>query len=255
MHGRGKMTTVSKGAILLDWHDDVAVITLNRPDRRNAINLDMLESMANMQGEISERKARAVVLTGAPPAFCAGADLSGTREEVFHDALSSVLVGFTSLSCVVIAAADGAVLGAGAQLFAVCDVRVATAGSIVGIPAAKLGLVVHHWTIERLVHEFSPSVARNMLLTASTYTAEQLHGVGAVHRLGNLDSALQWATEIAQLAPLTMRGHKVALEHISEMPNVNDIVVQLRNLAMASDDAREGREAFLAKRRPRFTGA
>jgi enoyl-CoA hydratase len=246
---------VSKEAVLLSWHDDVAVITLNRPDRRNAVNLDMLESMVKMQSEISERKARALVLTGAPPAFCAGADLSGVREEVFHDALSSVLVGFTSLPCVVIAAVDGAALGAGAQLIAVCDVRVATAGSIVGIPAAKLGLVVHHWTIERLVREFSPPVARNMLLTASTYTAEQLHGVGAVHRLGNFDSALQWAKEISQLAPLTISGHKVALEHINEMCDVDDIVGQLRNIAMASDDAREGREAFLAKRPPRFTGA
>jgi enoyl-CoA hydratase len=246
---------VSKEAILLDWHDDVAVITLNRPDRRNAVNLDMLESMVNMQSEISERKARAVVLAGAPPAFCAGADLSGVREEVFHDALSAVLVGFTSLPCVVIAAVDGAALGAGAQLLAVCDVRVVTAGSIIGVPAAKLGLVVHHWTIDRLVREFSPAVARNMLLTASTYTGEQLHGVGAVHRIGNLDSALQWAKEISQLAPLTIRGHKVALESVSEMRNVDDIVGQLRDLAMASDDAREGREAFLAKRPPRFTGA
>jgi enoyl-CoA hydratase len=246
---------VSKEAILLDWHDDVAVITLNRPDRRNAVNLDMLESMVNMQTEISERKARAVVLTGAPPAFCAGADLSGVREEVFHDALSAVLVGFISLPCVVIAAVDGAALGAGAQLLAVCDVRVVTAGSIIGVPAAKLGLVVHHWTIDRLVREFSPPVARNMLLTASTYTGEQLHGVGAVHRIGNLDSALQWAKEISQLAQLTIRGHKVALESVSEMRNVDDIVVQLRDLAMASDDAREGREAFLAKRPPRFTGA
>ncbi|MGA0080630.1 MAG: enoyl-CoA hydratase-related protein [Ilumatobacteraceae bacterium] len=246
---------MSKEAILLDWHDDVAVITLNRPDRRNAVNLDMLESMVNMQTEISERKARAVVLTGAPPAFCAGADLSGVREEVFHDALSAVLVGFTSLPCVVIAAVDGAALGAGAQLLAVCDVRVVTAGSIIGVPAAKLGLVVHHWTIDRLVREFSPPVARNMLLTASTYTGEQLHGVGAVHRIGNLDSALQWAKEISQLAQLTIRGHKVALESVSEMRNVDDIVVQLRDLAMASDDAREGREAFLAKRPPRFTGA
>ena len=246
---------MSKEAILLDWHDDVAVITLNRPDRRNAVNLDMLESMVNMQTEISERKARAVVLTGAPPAFCAGADLSGVREEVFHDALSAVLVGFTSLPCVVIAAVDGAALGAGAQLLAVCDVRVVAAGSSIGVPAAKLGLVVHHWTIDRLVREFSPPVARNMLLTASTYTGEQLHGVGAVHRIGNLDSALQWAKEISQLAPLTIRGHKVALESVSEMRNVDDIVGQLRDLAMASDDAREGREAFLAKRPPRFTGA
>jgi enoyl-CoA hydratase len=130
-----------------------------------------------------------------------------------------------------------------------------TAGSIIGVPAAKLGLVVHHWTIDRLVREFSPAVARNMLLTASTYTGEQLHGVGAVHRIGNLDSALQWAKEISQLAPLTIRGHKVALESVSEMRNVDDIVGQLRDLAMASDDAREGREAFLAKRPPRFTGA
>lgn len=83
----------------------------------------------------------------------------------------------------------GPALGAGAQLAIATDLRVATPDSVLGIPAAKLGLVVDHWTIRRLASEFSPPIARAMLLAAHTYTAEQLHVTGGVHRLG--DSMMQ----------------------------------------------------------------
>lgn len=246
---------MSKGAVLVEWRDAVAVITLNRPDRRNAINREMLQLICEAQAEVLLRKARVVVLTGASPAFCAGADLAGVREEEFHLALTEVLHGFTKLPCVVMAAINGPALGAGAQLLAVCDVRMATNTSVIGVPAAKLGLVVHQWTIQRIVREFSWPVARNMLLAASTYTAEQLHQVGVIQRLGELDDALLWAQDIAKLAPLTIAGHKLAFEHSSATEQENELVEQFRVMALASDDAREGREAFLEKRAPRFFGA
>lgn len=246
---------MSKGVVLVDWRDDVVMLTLNRPERRNAVDLASLQLIREAQVEAELRKVRALVLTGAPPAFCSGADLSGVREEVFHEALSEVLHGFTQLPCVTIAAIDGPALGAGAQLVVSCDARVATPTSVIGVPAAKLGLVVNHWTIERIVRELSWPVARNMLLTASNYSAEELARMGPIQRLGTLDDALAWASEIAKLAPLTIRGHKVALESSAGEPHVDALVTACRENALASNDAREGREAFLEKRQPRFTGS
>ena len=246
---------MSKGIVLVDWRDDVALLTLNRPERRNAVDLASLQLIREAQVEAEQRNVRALVLTGAAPAFCAGADLAGVREEVFHEALSEVLRGFTQLPCVTIAAVDGPALGAGAQLLVACDVRVATPTSVIGVPAAKLGLVVNHWTIERIVRELSWPVARNMLLTASNYSAEELARMGSIQRLGTLEDALAWASDIAKLAPLTIRGHKVALESSAGEPNIDALVTACREEALASNDAREGREAFMEKRQPKFTGS
>ena len=246
---------MSKGAVLVDWRDDVAVLTLNRPERRNAVDLASLQLIRDAQVEAEKRKVRALVLTGAAPAFCAGADLAGVREEVFHEMLNEVLRGFTQLPCVTIAAIDGPALGAGAQLVVACDVRVATPTSVIGVPAAKLGLVVNHWTIERIVRELSWPVARNMLLTASNYSAEELARMGSIQRLGTLEDALAWASDIAILAPLTIRGHKVALESSAGEPNIDALVAACREEALASNDAREGREAFMEKRQPKFMGS
>ena len=100
--------------------------------------------------------------------------------------LGEVLRGFTELPIPTIAAVDGPALGAGTQLAAACDLRIATPASRFGIPAARLGLVVDHWTVERLARELGWPIARAMLLGAETYDAAALHAAGAVHRLGDL---------------------------------------------------------------------
>jgi enoyl-CoA hydratase len=196
-----------------------------------------------------------VVLTGAPPAFSAGADLTGVEAGRFGQDLSAALRGFGALPMPVIAAIDGPALGAGAQLAVAADLRVATPGSVVGIPAARLGLVVDHWTVRRLASELGPSVARAMLVAAATYSGERLHALGGVHRLGTLADALEWAKELAQLAPLTVRGHKLAIERLVPEPPADELVEAARAAAWASADADEGRRAFLDKRPARFTGS
>ncbi len=241
--------------VSLDWRDQVAVVTINRPDKRNAVDVATLDALRQAQLDALAGSARVLVLTGAAPAFCAGADLAGVHEDEFHEALQVVLRGFPQLPFVTMAAVDGPALGAGAQLFVSCDVRVATPSSVIGVPAAKLGLVVNHWTVERIVHELSWPVARAMLLTATTYTGAQLANIGSVHRLGSLNDALEWADEIAQLAPLTIEGHKIALESTAGLPDVDELVRAAREKAMLSSDAREGRAAFNERRKPRFIGS
>ncbi|TFH13076.1 MAG: enoyl-CoA hydratase [Acidimicrobiales bacterium] len=239
-------------------HDGlVAVVTLDRPERRNAVDHSTLLELLDVQAAIASRAPdaiRAVVLTGKPPAFSAGADLNGVEEGRFATDLGSVLRGFGTLPVPVIAAIDGPALGAGAQLAIATDLRVATPDSVIGVPAAKLGLVVDHWTIRRLASEFSPPIARAMLLAAQTYTAAQLHATGGIHRLGGLDEAIGWAHEISPLAPLTIVGHKIGLERADPDPSADDVFETARSIAWASADAEEGRTAFLEKRPARFTG-
>lgn len=242
--------------VRVEQRDDVGtgviLVTLDRPERRNAVDHDTL--LALLDAQRAAAHARVVVLTGAPPAFSAGADLAGVREDLFAADLRRVLEGFTTLTCPVIAAIDGPALGAGAQLAAVADLRVATPESIIGVPAAKLGLVIDRWTVSRFTHEFGWAITRGMLLAAEVYRGDRLHVAGPVHRLGDLDTALTWAGEIAGLAPLSITGHKLAIESLPPEHREAPHVESARDTAWASADAHEGRQAFLEKRPPRFTG-
>jgi enoyl-CoA hydratase len=236
------------------WHDRVLVVTIDRPERRNALDHDALDGLLAAQSEASDGGARVVVLTGAGAAFCAGADLTGLEDTGFADLLGSVLRGFGALPAIALAAIDGPALGAGCQLAAACDLRVATPGSRFGIPAAKLGLAIDWWTVQRLASEAGPPVARAMLLAAATYTGEQLHASGFVHRLGGLHEAVLWADDLSALAPLTIAAHKRGLEALETAPPDAEFELA-RRAAWASHDAAEGRQAFLDKRPPRFQGA
>lgn len=242
--------------VRVDDRDDIGPgvmqITLDRPDRRNALDHPTLLELLDAQHRAAE--ARVVVLTGAPPAFCAGADLTGVESDVFLHDLARVLKGFTELDGAVIGAIDGPALGAGAQLASVCDLRVATPDSLFGVPAARLGLAVDHWTVDRVTSQFGASVARAMLLAAATYKGEELYAMGSVHRLGDLDTALGWAGEVARLAPLTIAAHKLAFESSEGGQTSDRLIDGARRRAWSSADAAEGRQAFLEKRTPEFRG-
>jgi enoyl-CoA hydratase len=114
--------------------------------------------------------------------------------------------------------------------------------------------VVDRWTVDRLAREFGASVARSTLLTAQTYTGEQLLTMGAVHRSGGLVEALAWADQLMGMAPLTIAAHKLALEGLAPPPGADELFERARLAAWASADAHEGRTAFLEKRPARFEG-
>ena len=237
-----------------EWRGQVLLVTLDRPERRNAVDHATLNALRDAQAAASSNGARVLVLTGAPPAFCAGADLGGVEDRGFTTTLGEVLRGFGELPAVCVAAVDGPALGAGMQLAAACDLRVATPGSIFGIPAARLGLALDEWTIERLSREVGWPTTRAMLLAAETSTGEELHRLGFVQRLGPLDVALSWAVELAELAPLTIAAHKLSMERSAPSPTTDQDVDDARRRAWTSADAVEGRTAFREKRRPRFSG-
>ena len=229
-------------------------LTIDRPERRNAVDHATLDALAaGVQGAVDDG-ARASVLTGAGGHFCAGADLTTLEDSGFASVLREVLDLFSSVPITTIAAVDGAALGAGTQLAISCDLRVATSSARFGIPAAKLGLMVDAATVQRLVALAGASTARAMLLAAETIDGDGAHRIGFVHRVGSLDDAMAWAADIAALAPLTIAGHKLALERLAPPPEADPLVTEAFQRAWRSADVAEGRRAFHERRPPAFEG-
>jgi enoyl-CoA hydratase len=240
--------------IHLDDRGTVALITIDRQDRRNAVDHEALEQL--LDAHARSTGAQVLVLTGAGGHFCAGADLSGVEDRAFTDLLRRVLFALRDDPRPVLAACDGAALGAGTQLAVACDLRVATPAARFGIPAAKLGLAVDHWTVARLERLAGAGPARAMLLAAETYGGEEAASLGFVQRVGDLDEALAWADEIAALAPLTVAAHKLALNRLEGGAGVGEDpeVEAAHDTAWQSEDLQEGLAAFRARRRPQFRG-
>lgn len=238
------MAVRSPAVIHSEPRGHVTVVTIDRPDRRNAVDHATLDALAAALDEAGD-EVRALVLTGAAGHFCAGADLGGVEDESFTTLLRSVLDRLRLAPFVTVAAADGAALGAGTQLAIACDLRVATAQTSFGIPAGRLGLAVDPWTVDRLALLAGHGPARAMLLAAEVVKGDEAHRLGLVQRLGSLDDALAWADDIAALAPLTLRAHKAALEG---RPDAGEALAR----AWASDDLTEGLAAFRERRRPVF---
>ena len=231
----------------------VTVLTIDRPERRNAVDLATVEALGDALEAAVEARARVVVLTGAGGHFCAGADLGGVDDDVFVAALNRTLGLLRHPSIVTLAAVEGVALGAGTQFAVSCDLRVATPDARFGVPAAKLGLAVDHETVRRLAAFAGEGTARAMLLATEELDGAAAHRIGLVQRLGDLTEATRWAASIADLAPMTIAAHKLGLERLADRADDPDYA-EARKRAWASQDLEEGLEAFKARRKPEFRG-
>ena len=233
---------------------EIAVVTIRRPERRNALDTAACRALSAALAEAAGRPARALVLTGSEGSFCAGADLGTVRDAEFGPALRSVLQGLVDLPVVCLAAVEGPALGAGVQLAVSCDLRVVGERAVFGVPAGRLGLMVDHWTVRRVSLVAGDSLARSMLVGGVQATGEEALAAGFAQRGGGLDGALEWAGQIARLAPLTLAGHKLALNRVEE-PAGDPLVEEARRRAWSSSDLEEGMAAFRDRRPPSFRGA
>ncbi len=254
--------------------DQVSVATIDRPERRNALN-------AELCGELRERlenshQLRAIVITGEGTAFCAGADIarraddnarspaaSGGLEhgggDTFRPAFELLLDAIVDHPAPVIAAINGPALGAGLQLAVACDFRVVADHAKLGIPAARLGIVLSASNVRRLALLVGHAAARDLLLTGRAIDVEEAKTMGLVSRHGSdaKAAAIHLARELAALAPLTVKGHKRALNLVMAQGDPEAADVELRALedaAFLSDDLQEGLKAFSEKREPLFGG-
>lgn len=232
---------------------DVAVVTLRRPERRNALDAATCLALAEALEAVVGSGARALVLTGSDGSFCAGADLTTVGDPAFHPALRRVLQGLSDLPVVCIAAVEGPALGAGVQLAVSCDLRVAAPSAVFGVPAGRLGLMVDHWTVKRVVAVAGQGMARAMLLGDHRLSGEEAVRIGFAQRSGTLAEAVAWAEDISALAPLSLAGHKLALERV-DLPADDPVVAEARQRAWASADLQEGVASFRERRPPRFEG-
>jgi enoyl-CoA hydratase len=242
----------------------VRLVTIDRPERRNALDHATLDALlAAVTGAVERHgdghRTRALVLAGQGGHFCAGADLTTVEDGEFVDLLHTVLASFREAPFPTIAGIEGPALGAGTQLAVACDVRMAAADATFGIPAAKLGLMVDEWTVHRLAAFAGQGPARAMLLAAQTYSGEEAFGFGLVQRRGGVDAALDWADTIATLAPLTIEGHKVGLNRAEVLPPGGSPrgseYADAFTRAWSSADLQEGLASFHERRRAAFRGA
>lgn len=258
MTADGAATEPAGPTVHVDDRGPVRVLTLDRPHRRNALDHATLEALraglAGAEPAVDGGAVRVLVLTGSAGHFCAGADLSGVEDEHFVALLSEVLGGLRSAPFPTLAAVEGAALGAGTQLAAACDLRMATGDARFGVPASRLGLMVDAWTVQRVAALVGQSMARHLLLTPDTMTGERAHDLGFVHRLGGLDAAFEWADELAALAPLTIAGHKAGLNELDPAGPAGAGYRAAFERAWSSRDLQEGLAAFRERRPPSFEG-
>ncbi|HMS74601.1 enoyl-CoA hydratase [Gordonia sp. (in: high G+C Gram-positive bacteria)] len=234
--------------------DAVVTIELDRAEKRNALNEEMLSGLSDAFSAAVDGDARAIVLTGRGPVFSAGADLTGPVYDLgFLDGVMTLMEKIESVPVPVIAAVSGGAIGAGLQLAMAADLRVLTPGTLVAIPAAKLGVSVDEWTIRRLVTLVGAGQARNLLIGCETLSAERGLELGFTNRIGDLAAAQAWAAEIAELAPLTLQHYKMVLNaEAREKPAPERVEAMER--CWISEDIEEGRAARAAKRKPVFKG-
>lgn len=234
--------------------DRVAVLTIDRTDRRNALNMAALDELSAAVTAAVDGGAIALVFRGEGGHFCAGADLKELEDLSFDTRLREMLELIATVPVPTFAAISGACMGLGMQLALACDIRVATDDSYFGIPAGKLGLVVNHWTLQRLALFLGFGSARLMTLVAETFSSDDAWRLGFTQVRGGLDDALALADRVRDLAPLALSGTKLGLnlvERSLDDPAFNEAFVR----AWTSDDLAEGRLAFTERRAPVFKGS
>lgn len=232
----------------------VATLTLDRQERRNALNTEQCANISRAVQQSVADGARALVLTGAGTSFCSGADFGEVYGEGYRDALYAMLHDVAEAPVPVIAAVNGPAIGAGLQLAIACDLRVAAPSASFALPTAKLGLAVDPWTIRRLALIAGEGAARTLLLACSSIDAELAQARGLVDRIGSLDDASSWAAEIAGLAPLTLAYYKQALNHVGGSDLADPELLAAFEACWESEDLEEGRRARTEKRSPEFQG-
>lgn len=239
-------------------YERVVLLTIERPESRNALNTEHCQQLRDAIDAAVAEDARAVVVTGAGSSFCAGADFGEVYGDGFRDALYAALHAINDAPLPVIAAVNGPAIGAGTQLAIACDFRVATEAARFSVPTAHLGLAVDPWTIRRLAMVAGNRVARGMLMACAEYDRDKALAAGLVDRAGSLADALEWAAEMAELAPLTVRYNKRVLDSALD-PGTDPGPVEAEleaafEACWRSADFAEGRAAREQKRRPQFGG-
>jgi enoyl-CoA hydratase len=258
------------GKILQKIDDGVGIITFNNPEKRNAMSLDMWEGVGSALIELrDDPNVRVVILTGAgDKAFVSGADIS-QFEKNRHNAEASEEYSRKSAAQralladypkPIIASIRGFCLGGGMQVAMCADIRIASDNSQYGIPAARLGIAYGYDGLKNLVSLVGPSWARLIMYTGMRIDSAEALRIGLVDRVvpdAELwDATMEIARTISGNAPLAIKAAKITIAQVLKDPNERDMdaIKAISTACMDSEDFREGRTAFMEKRKPKFKG-
>jgi enoyl-CoA hydratase/carnithine racemase len=249
----------------------VGHLIFNNPERHNAVSLDMWEATEAVVADFKADPAiRAMVVSGAGgKAFVSGADISRFEKDRSTEAavksynirVERAYAAFHEFPKPTIAMIRGYCIGGGMALAMCCDMRICSDNSKFGIPAAKLGLGYGFKGIKRLVDVVGPSFAKEIFYTARQFTAEEAERMGLVNRVVPSDTLEQYVADytatMAANAPLTVDSVKFIVGEVVKASDERDLAAceAMVQACFASEDYKEGRKAFMEKRKPNFTGA
>ncbi len=249
--------------LLEEREGHIAVLTINRPERLNALSPEVLTALGDrLRQWAQEGEVRAVIIKGAgAKAFSAGYDI-GRIGQTRGDPLRYGLEGVMNFPYPVIAAIRGFAIGAGLHLAMACDLRIASPTARFSMPPVRLGIVYPLEGYELFVRTLGPSAAKALFLTGCHFGAQEALQMGLVHRV-EPDEALDeyvraLAHELAEeCAPLAVQGAKFIINRLALGPLSPEDAAQARELmlrAFQSEDAKEAQAAFAQKRKPQFQG-
>lgn len=252
----------SEDAVLVEQRDRILIITINRPQAKNAVNSAVSKGLAAAADRLDEDPGLSVgVLTGAGGTFCAGMDLKAFAKG--ENVLSDRGLGFTQRPPAkpLIAAVEGYALAGGTELALSADLIVASNASAFGIPEVKRGLVAGGGGLLRLPQRIPYAIAMELALTGDNLTAPRAHELGLVNELTEpgaaLDAAVALAERITANGPLAVAATKRIIVESSDWSDAEkwDKQAAILGPVFMSKDAREGAVAFAEKRAPQWTGS
>jgi enoyl-CoA hydratase/carnithine racemase len=260
---------LSSGRLLTDTPaEGVLRLTISNPGKRNALDHAILDGIAHA---VRDADARCIVLTGGHGMFSSGYDIGDIPEDVFAEKaeelvahpFTSAIDALDATDLPTIAALPGHTIGGGLELALACDLRIAADGIKLGMPPAKLGLVYSHTGLRRFMDIVGVARTRELFLLGRNIEARRALEWGLVNEvvIGTdlEETALDWATELAANAPLSLQGNKRVIRELlraeAELdPDVERELIALREACFASEDMKEGVRAFGEKRPARWQG-
>jgi enoyl-CoA hydratase len=236
---------------------DVMTLEMQREDRRNALNCELVDGLREAIEHSAAQDVRAIVLTGAGHVFSSGADLTDAAgmAEKLPDKAKALNLAIDAAPIPVIGAINGPAIGAGVILAMICDLRVVSPDAYFQFPVAKYGLALDNWSIRRLTSLVGAGRARGMLMAADRLTADVALQTGLANRLGTLADAQAWAAQLAGYAPLAIQHAKRVLNDDGAYEDPWPAHQELFEKAWSSQDVVEAQVARIEKRPPNFQGA
>ncbi len=264
------MLELKTDKMLAERADGIGWMTFNNPARRNATSLEMWQAIADILDDFAaDPEVRVVVMRGAgDKAFVSGADISQFEDQradaeaaARYNAVSErARVAMTGLEIPLIAQIRGFCLGGGVAIAMAADLRFAAEDSIFGIPAARLGISYGFGYLQKLVDLVGPAYAKEILLTARRFSAEEALHIGLVNRVvpvAELETTvLEVCAMIVDNSPLSIVANKATIDEASKDPDARDLarIEELARICFDSADYAEGRRAFMEKRKPVWSG-